>query len=176
MATWWGLVLGCTGTIIPTTDRCSLEVGQLASESGRPGDTVLATGGGPFRDERDTAVFVGGVRASVVSVNGGSTDCLACQACKSEAECSLCGTCDDPSDDLDEERRQECFATGEEPGFCARCEPSVEFVVPDLPAGPTEVWVIGEIGTSRPVPFTIEAGAKPVIPTGSTGDTGGATP
>ncbi|MEO0600878.1 MAG: hypothetical protein AAF211_05550 [Myxococcota bacterium] len=185
----WGIALGigCNSTITNTVDRCSVDITSVVPATARPGDTVRIEGEGPFVDQRDTAVFVGGVRATVVSVNGGSNDCLECAACKAEAQCSVCEDVEscDPSDEQAADRRTSCFAEpsdDSEGGFCARCAPGVEIVVPDVPAGATEVWVIGQIGSSPRIPLTIDGvpdtgstatGDTGTPPAGSTGDTSG---
>lgn len=184
MRAWWGLglvLLSCDGTITTVVDRCAIDLGEVSPASALPGATVRATGMGPFVDARDTAVFVGGVRATIVSVNGGADDCGECLACKLEADCSVCETECDPSEDLLQDRRRSCFAAATEEstgGFCTRCEPGIEFVIPQgIPAGPTEVWAIGQVGSSNRVPFTVEGVPDTgATSTGSTGDTGAPIP
>ena len=175
----WGLLLSvsCTNSIAPTVNRCEVELSTVEPETGRPGDLVVISGDGPILDERDSAVFVGGVRATVTQANGGTEDCERCIACRLEAQCSACDESCNGVGQLSVRRQEECFAVPEDDvgadktgkdsivGVCGRCTFSVEFEVPDLPPGETTVWTIGQPGSSRPVPFTVAA------PPPGTGDT-----
>lgn len=163
-------VVACNNTVTTTVDRCDVDLSEVKPASAPPGATVLATGDGPFLNERDSAVFVGGVRAQLLEVNGGTDECRECITCRLEADCSVCDETCAGSDGLTEERTAECFAAAdtEAPGFCTRCTFSLQIVVPDVKPGPTQVWTFNEIGTSQPVPFTVEGPA-------ATGDTGTAT-
>jgi len=162
------LFAGCNPTITVEDDRCELDLARVEPASAVPGETVIGYGDGPFVDERDTVVFVAGTRARVTSTNGGSDDCARCLQCRLEAGCSVCDTTCTGGELQSPARIGECFAaeptdTGDElvvgasGGVCARCEFQVEFVVPDVSPGPTEVLVFGEIGTSRPVAFEVAA-------------------
>jgi len=170
------LVMGCGETVTVEDDRCELDVASVEPVSASPGDTVVASGEGPFINERDTALFLAGTRAQVIEVNGETDDCAQCLQCRLEADCSVCDTTCTGGGDQDGGRIVECFAemptdTGEplvaglRPGsYCSRCDFRIEFVVPDVPPGPTEIWAVGEIGTSQPVPFEVEAPASTTTP------------
>lgn len=153
----------CETTETIDGERCALDA-SLVQTSGAPGDTIRAEGG-PFVDLRDGAVFVNGVRATVTQVNDGDLACLDCLNCRLESACTACDDECTGNGNLDLERAAECF--DEADGFCAQCDFSLEFTVPDVPAGPTSVQIITTLGTSSALPFVVDAAAVP------TGDTSG---
>jgi hypothetical protein len=96
--------------------------------------------------------------------------CGLCDVCRGEAGCPPCGTCQglefEPAD------RRDCFGDplADPPviGACDRCVETIEFVVPQLPAGLTSVVVLNRNGQSEATAFEVLPG-PPV--TGDTGDT-----
>jgi len=176
----------CAPQVLDLYETCDLGL-SLEETQGAPGDTITVYGG-PLTADFDTRVEVGGVPAQVVSLERGAF-CEACEACRVEAECLVCGPC--LGEELEEERRVECFgdpfadaditrlgaSTGDTGtpavgGVCGSCEEQFAFIVPALPAGPTQVLVVNANGTSEPIPFMV-TGVTSTGGTGGTADTGG---
>ena len=179
---------GCGPQTLDLYETCDLDL-SLEQRSGAPGDSIVVLGG-PLTADFDTRVEVGGVPAQVIELNRGDF-CGACETCRVEAECLVCGPCLGTA--LDEDRRVECFgdpfvdaditrldngtddtsvldtgtpATG---GLCGACEEQLTFLVPVLPAGRTDVLIVNSNGSSTPLAFQV------LLPldTAATGDTAG---
>ncbi|MCB9777989.1 MAG: hypothetical protein H6742_05450 [Alphaproteobacteria bacterium] len=105
------LLAGCLPATELLAPRCDLVVETPAPESASPGDVVVVAAT-PLTSSWDTAVFIGGERATLQSLD--RTDCTACDECRQTAECGECGDCD--ACDL------ECSVT---------CSETLTLVVPD---------------------------------------------
>ncbi|TNE91837.1 MAG: hypothetical protein EP330_03820 [Deltaproteobacteria bacterium] len=117
------------------SDLCTVD-GSLDLSEGLPGATVVFTGR-PTSELFDTVVHVGGVEAEVVSVDR-SDDCVFCDACVTDADCTGCETsCAD------------CDAV------CETCVETTTFLVPDLLPQETTVVLQNLWGSTDPIPFTV---------------------
>jgi len=159
---------GCGLSTLDLHETCDLEV-ELSVAEAVPGEEVVISGG-PQTATYDSHVEVGGLPAVVVDVDRNGA-CGACETCRVDAGCLVCGTC--LGTDLEEADRIACFGDPFEgtEGVCGECEESLVFVVPDLPAGPTTLVVVNATGISDPIPFTIAASATPTADTFETGST-----
>jgi hypothetical protein len=117
--------------VIDIFDQCDLDF-ELDRQEASTGDLLLATGG-PVSQDWDTVVQVGGRIADIVE----SERCDACLSCRTDAVCLACGTCSDCED------------------ICAECTPSIQFRVPEIPAGSTNVVILNGYGGTRPIPLNI---------------------
>jgi hypothetical protein len=96
--------------------------------------------------------------------------CGLCDLCRADAGCAPCGICEGL--EFEPSVRTECFGDplGATPvlGACDQCVETIEFVVPQVPAGLTSVLVLNRNGQSEATPFEVLPGPDP---TGDTGDT-----
>ena len=135
------LFAGCDTVADNDFATCSVTVAISPFEA-QPGSEVSLVGW-PITEPYDSAVYLNGTRATVLSTTPSAV--VTCQECRTENECSMCS---------------ECFA-------CASaCEGTLVFEVPELAAGPTTVVLGNRWGQSRALAFTV------LEPTGDTGDTG----
>lgn len=126
---------GCDDDVTVLADRCEVTVAEAAPSSGLPGDEVTLTGK-PFTSTWDTAIYLGNTRAEVLSVD--REGCDDCDECREDEGCTACGDCD------------ACDA------LCAEeCVETAQFVVPERPAGETEIRLLNSRGSSAPVAFTV---------------------
>jgi len=148
------LLAGCSPVIADEFETCTVDV-TLDRALGAPGDTITGTGT-PFTDVQDTLVLVGGATATISEVDR-SEDCYACDTCRLDAACAPCGLCSGIL--LDASERLDCFgdplASPPITGACNTCTQSMSFVVPDLPPGPTTVFVLNRNGQSDSIRFTV---------------------
>ena len=129
-------LVGCTTSTTITSPRCDLTVGTPSPTEAAAGTTVTLSAT-PMTSTWDTAVYVGGMRATVLEVT--RDNCDTCDTCRSDAGCTSCGDCDV----CDLECSQDCSE-------------SVSFDLPlGLPAGANPVWVYNEHGTGGPADVTI---------------------
>jgi len=141
------LLTGCSQTTYTANELCDVLLTTATPTAASPGDTVILAAT-PLTTDYDTALFVGGVRAQITSVDR-SDDCDICDACREEYECLTCGDCDDCDAQCD-----------------AECVETVTFVVPEVAPGETIVQIYNAFGGSQPLSLEIlEAGS-------STDDTG----
>lgn len=153
---------GCVDPLGSVLDQCALVVDLTPSE-GPVGTEVVALGG-PFSNPSDTIVRVGGVDARVLGVE--RQDCLVCDACRLDQDCTSCDTCD------------ACAVE------CEPCEQTVTFQVPEVPAGERAVVVLNRHGNGDDATFTVLGNGTPLetdsatetdtlpLPTGDTAGSG----
>ena len=130
-----GVAAACAESVVETFQHCELD-GLLSAESGEIGDVVTVTGR-PFTEVADTEVRVGGVEASVLSVD--RVDCTVCDACIEAAACSPCGSCD------------ACDVS------CETCIETTTFEIPELAGGAQDIVLINAYGSTAPLPFEVNA-------------------
>ncbi|NOY27032.1 MAG: hypothetical protein GXP62_14270, partial [Oligoflexia bacterium] len=116
--------------------RCDLSLGSPTPSLSLPGDTVSLPAT-PLTSTWDTAVIVGGHRATVIDVV--RDGCDPCDSCRADYGCSVCGDCDA----CDLECDTDCIET-------------VEFQVPStLSAGTWDTWVYNVHGAGGPLPLVV---------------------
>ncbi|RME20263.1 MAG: hypothetical protein D6798_20865, partial [Deltaproteobacteria bacterium] len=118
--------------------RCDVTLGEPEPSPALPGDEVVMAGT-PLTTTYDTALYVGAVRATVLEVT--REGCDACDTCREDAGCSVCGDCDA----CDQQCREECVET-------------VRFAVPtDLEGGTWPITLYNYHGVGGPVPIEVES-------------------
>ena len=153
-------VTGCSTPTEIFALRCDVTVDDISPQPATVGASVTLTGT-PFTSTYDSAVYVGGERATVTDV--ARTNCTNCDSCRIQNGCTECQDCD------------ACDA------ICAsECVETVTFDVPELPAGDYGVQLFNAHGQSPVLDLTIQSTGFEGTDTGSsdTGDTGtsGAVP
>jgi hypothetical protein len=107
--------MGCSTTSVELAQDCDVRLEVLTPSEGESGTEVTA-GITPASTVWDTAVYVGSQRAEVLAVQ--REDCLNCDECRADNDCSECEDCDA----CDEQCDIECVETvtfkaiGNEPG------------------------------------------------------------
>jgi len=144
----WPLLAGCPDQILEVYDVCLL-TGDPQPAAAFPGDVVVLSGG-PMSAAFDTLVRVGGVEATIDTID--REGCLDCDSCRAAEDCRTCGECED--------------CTSE----CEDCVETLRFVVPDAPPGAAPIVVFNQHGTSAAIPFTV-LGESPDTDDSDTGDT-----
>ncbi len=153
--------MGCDDVTTTVAQRCDVFLYSLTPTSGQAGTPVVAAAQ-PLTETWDTVVNVDGAQAKIDAIS--RTDCGECDSCRAEQRCDSCDTCDA----CDDVCRDVCIQT-------------VQFTVPDLPAGVHSVSMINQHGHSTSLPFTIteapDTGASdtgptdPEAPSGDSGET-----
>lgn len=133
------LLAGCPQSTTTNGPGCALDL-VLDPGTAAVGEVVRAVGG-PVTDVWDTSVRVGGVDASVLSVD--RTGCDACDLCRQAAGCDGCGLCTD------------CTAT------CDSCQESVSFEVPAVVDGPADVVVVNPYGRAEALALDVTSVVNP---------------
>ena len=151
------LLAGCTTDITVLASRCDVALDSVEPAQAWPGESVVVTGA-PFTTSFDTAVYVGGERATVVSLD--RDDCAACDDCRTDNGCNSCSDCD------------ECDA------ICKTdCVETATIVVPGAAPGSTTVSLFNSHGESQAIPFTVLGESDTGTDTGDTAsDTGDTAP
>ncbi|MCK6507616.1 hypothetical protein L6R53_30330 [Myxococcota bacterium] len=130
--------VGCASESTVLSPRCDLTLGAPAPSPVQVGQTVTLPAA-PLTSSWDTAVYVGGARATVLEVS--REGCDDCDECREAAGCTACGDCDA----CDRECSQSCVET-------------VQFAVPDsLGGGAWPVWVYNLHGTGGPATLEIQS-------------------
>ena len=141
-------LFACQDDTVADVSSCDILLEQAEPASAEPGETV-AVSGSPMTVTWDTALFLGGQRIEVSSVD--RLDCDPCDTCREEAACNACEDCDT----CDIECRVDC-------------KESLSFVVPELAAGVQHIVVYNAHGSSNVLDFTVLAAPD----TGEAGDSG----
>ena len=108
---------------------CAIDLESITPNRALPGDSVELKAS-PLTSAQDTALFVRGAPAEVLSVD--RIDCESCDSCIAENECSPCGDCD------------ACDAVCE-----TQCTETAVFLVPDLSPGTAEITLYNLYGQSE---------------------------
>lgn len=141
-------LFSCSTAPVTFAQNCDVRLSSLAPEHVQEGETVRATGG-PMTAVWDTAVYVDGVRAEVLTLQ--REGCEECDTCKTENSCSACDDCD------------ACDV------ICAQdCIESIDFIAPSQEAEHADVSFYNGHGQSNPI--VLHYGATP--DTGTATDTG----
>ena len=114
---------------------CSIELQSIAPNEALPGESIQLEAS-PLTSVQDTALFVRGVQAEILSVD--RTDCDACDECIAEQECSPCGDCD------------ACDAICD-----TECIETAVFLVPELSPGAAAVTLYNLYGQSESVTLNV---------------------
>lgn len=146
------LVAGCTTTTVPVTERCDIDIVDVAPTTVAPGDTLVVTGR-PFTTPFDTAAYIAGERAAVSEVD--RTDCEACDLCRNQNSCTACDDCDACA--------TECTVT---------CVETITLEVPPASAGTTDLRVYNAHGESRPAELVVTAAPDSGTPDSGAPDSG----
>ena len=130
----------CETESVTASRSCEVVLESPTPTEGEPGAEITLPAS-PLTSIQDSRLFVGGVDATLVSVD--RTGCESCDACLAEAECSPCEDCDS------------CDA------ICAtECSESLRFLVPELDPGSVEIGLYNLFGNSNTVPFTVSESAS----------------
>jgi len=130
-------LLSCSDDTVSDVASCDVVLESLEPAAAAPGDSVTLTGA-PFTSHFDTALYVGGVRATVAGVT--RTDCDTCDTCRAEQACNACEDCDD----CDVACRVACVET-------------LDFTVPEAPAGEQHLLLYNAHGSSNTLIFDVTA-------------------
>ena len=140
---------GCSTDTTVLSPRCDLTLGSPSPDPVARGQVVTLPAS-PLTSSWDTAVYVGGARATVLEVV--REDCDACDECRETAECTACGDCDACDLECDQ-----------------RCVETIQFQVPDqLSGGDWPLWVYNLHGTGGPISLEVSA----PVDTGTGDDSG----
>ena len=127
----------CATSPVVTLGTCDVGVFSPSAEEVRPGDP-FTVGGTPLTTDWDTLVYMGGVQAELTDLS--RVGCETCDTCRTDSLCTACSECD-TCDRL-----------------CAeQCDETVTVLVPDLPPGPVDVWLVNRHGRSDTVTVTVLA-------------------
>ncbi len=135
----------CATTTVVTLGTCDVSLDETAALEAAPGEPLVLTGT-PMTTDWDTVVWMGDVQADVVQVE--RVGCTSCDGCR---EIEVCGACED-CDACDRLCEEQCVET-------------VTVLVPDLPAGEVDAWIVNRHGRSAPIPVTV-TGAEDTGPVG----------
>lgn len=128
-------ITACGTQTYDFAEDCDVRIVELNPNEAAPGDTVSATST-PVTTVWDTAVYVNSERAEIVDIE--RMNCEACDECKVEEGCLACDDCDA----CDALCRTECIE-------------QVNFVVPQISAGPARVSMYNGHGGSNSLGFVI---------------------
>jgi hypothetical protein len=138
------LLFSCSTTTTQLAQNCDVFLYELDTEMASVGDTVSALGH-PMTSVWDTAVYVGDVRASLIDVT--RDGCETCDECREQAGCDACSECASCA--------EECTDT---------CVEHVQFVVPEISAGESNVSMYNGHGQSNGLPLHV---GDPSVDTGT---------
>jgi hypothetical protein len=128
---------GCPTSSTTSQTRCVVTLQEATPAEAVVGESVVLVGS-PMTTAWDTAVYVGSLPADVSALDR-SDGCAACDTCRTDEGCTVCGDCN--ACDL----------------LCATdCIESVTFAVPaEAPVGQTTLVLYNNEGSSRPLAFTV---------------------
>jgi hypothetical protein len=150
------VLAACDSTSVTLSQNCDVRIATLNPSTSQSGEIVAAEGG-PMTQVWDTAVYVDGARAEVVSID--RQGCDACDSCKEENKCEACDDCDD------------CDA------LCATdCTEIVQFVTPENEAGTVQVSLFNGHGQSNSVPLLMTSNNDTGFDSGASSGTDSASP
>lgn len=145
------LTLGCSTTSVELAQDCDVLLSSLQPAEAATGDTISANVS-PVTTVWDTAVYMGGQRAEVLSVD--RDDCEECDECKQQNNCAECEDCD------------ACDAACDE-----NCIETVSFSAIDGPSAQYEVSIFNGYGQSNAQTIQLLDSTEPTTDTGSGTDT-----
>ena len=125
----------CEEALVSTPGSCQVELLSATPAEASPGESVQLHAR-PLSDKQDSALYVGGVRATLESLE--RNGCEACDSCRETNSCSPCRDCD------------ACDAACE-----ADCEEFLRFELPAVEPGLTSLQLYNQYGNSRPLDFTV---------------------
>lgn len=125
----------CEEALVDTPGSCQVELLAATPTEASQGDSVQLHAR-PLSDKQDTALFVGGARATVETVE--RNGCEDCDSCRETNLCSPCRDCD------------ACDAACD-----AECEEFLRFEIPEVGPGVTTLHLYNQFGNSRPLDFTV---------------------
>ena len=141
--------LSCSSTPVTLAQNCDVRLSSVSPTSVSDGDTVRGVGG-PMTSIWDTAVYVDGTRAELVSLQ--RDGCEACDECKQENSCTACDDCDECDAQCDSE-----------------CVESVDFLAPSVDGTSANVSFYNGHGQSNPISIMYTSGTDTADPEDSGG-------
>lgn len=123
-------LVGCDDPTFDVPDVCVVEV-SLTDEVPLVVGVATTLAATPLSEAWDTRVRIAGVDVTVTDVT--RSECLSCDACRSDNDCQACGACEACAD------------------LCGACEETLTLLVPDtIPPGPHDLVLYNRHGVSDP--------------------------
>ena len=152
LATLSSVLMGCETEETETSTPCVVNLESVSPNAAMAGETATLTAN-PLTTVYDSAVYVGGSRATVMDVD--RTACEACDSCRDDEQCGACGDCDN------------CDAT------CTECVETLTFKVPDTETGVTTLQLFNAYGNTNTLEFEVLSSDTGTLPSDTgTNDTG----